>query len=104
MAWDMLDRDPITGVERWLYFEDGKLLGMRFDVPNVDPLLEANAEAEKATHGRRFGDWNRIASVPLVLLEKSGLDTAVDMRDDKFISKWMNDPDHQKFRTSRGNV
>lgn len=104
MGWDLLDRDPLTGRERWLYFENGELKGMRIDVPNVDPILEANAEAEKATHGVRFGDWNRVASIPLTLLEKSGLDTAVDMGDDRYLSKWLNDGDNAAFRTSRGKV
>jgi len=42
--------------------------------------------------------------VPLRLVEKTGLDIATSMRDQRFISKWMNDGDNAKFRTSRGRV
>jgi hypothetical protein len=100
--WTLFDRDPITGREVWFAL-DGKLTHWRIDTP-VDALLEANAEAEKATHGARLPDWNRVASVPFNVLEKTGLDTAVQMRDDRFLSKWLNDGDNAKFRTSRGKV
>lgn len=70
----------------------------------VDDIIEANAEAEKATHGARFGDYNRVASVPLTFIEKTGLDQAIDARDRRYISKILNDGNFQKFRTSRGRV
>lgn len=105
MSWSVFDHDPVTGRTIWVSLDEGppgKTL-WRVEVP-IDGLVEANAEAEKATHGVKFGDWNRIASVPLNILEKSGLDTAVQMRDNRFISKFLNDSDNSKFRTSRGRV
>jgi hypothetical protein len=70
----------------------------------VDAVLEANAEAEKATQGQRFGEYNRVASVPLTFFEKTGLGDAIDGRDKRYISKILNDSDHAKLRTSRGSV
>lgn len=105
MSWSLFEHDPVTGRKIWMSLDEGppgKTL-WRVEVP-IDALAEQNAEAEKATHGVKFGDWNRVASVPLNILEKSGLDTAVQMRDDRFLSKWLNDADHSKFRTSRGRV
>jgi len=105
MSWVLFDTDPDTGRKIWMSLDEGppgKTL-WRVEMP-IDSLIEANAEAEKATHGKRFGDWNRIASVPTNILEQTGLDTAVQMQDDRFLSKWMNDSDNAKFRTSRGRV
>lgn len=102
MSWVLFDRDALTGRE--IYFMlDGDKTHWRIDTP-IDGLVDANAEAVKATEGVRFGDWNRVASVPLNILEKTGLDTAVQMQDDRFLSKWLNDGDNAGFRTSRGRV
>lgn len=80
----------------------GKTL-WRIELP-IDGLVDANAEAEKATQGVRLPDWNRVASIPLNILEKTQLDTAIQMGDDKYVSKLLNDPDFSKLRTSRGAV
>ena len=98
------DHDPEIGRTVWLVFDDqGRMRGAHVE-QEVDAIIEANAIAEKATHGVRFGDYNRVASVPLTFLEKTGLSDAIDARDKKYISKTLNDSDHQKFRTSRGKV
>lgn len=98
------DHDPEIGRTVWLVFDDkGNMKGAHVE-QEVDAILEANAEAEKATHGVRFGDYNRVASVPLTFLERSGLDQAIDARDQRYISKVLNDADNRKFRTSRGSV
>jgi hypothetical protein len=98
------DHDPEIGRTVWLVFDDrGNMKGAHVE-QEVDAILEANAEAEKATHGVRFGDYNRIASVPLTFLERTGLDQAIDARDQRYISKVLNDSDNRKFRTSRGSV
>jgi len=101
-TWTLFDRDPLTGRE--VYFMlDGEHTRWRIDMP-IDGLVNANAEAEKATYGMRFGEWNRVASVPLNILEKTGLDTAIQMGDDRYVSKVLNDSDNSGFRTSRGKV
>ncbi len=105
MSWTLFSDDPLTGRKVWMSLDEGppgKTL-WRVELP-IDGLAEANAEAEKATHGIRLPEWNRVASVPLNVLEQAGLDTAVAMQDDRFLSRWLNDTDHAKFRTSRGKV
>lgn len=98
------EHDPEIGRTVWLVFDDqGRMKGAHVE-QNVDAILEANAEAEKLTHGVRFGDYNRVASVPLTFMEKSGLGDAIDGRDKKYVSKILNDVDYRKLRTSRGNV
>jgi hypothetical protein len=98
------DYDPEIKRTVWLVFDDkGQMKGAHVE-QEVDAILEANAEAEKATHGVKFGDYNRVASVPLTFLEKTGLSDAIDARDQRYVSKVLNDSDHSKFRTSRGRV
>lgn len=98
------DHDPEIGRTVWLVFnERGELRGAHVE-QEVDAILAANVEAEKASHGKRFGEWNRAASVPLTMIEKTGLDIAVDMGDRKYISKILNDSDNAKLRTSRGRI
>ena len=101
-GFTLLDRDPLTGRAVWAKAEDGQWV-FRVDQP-LDALFTANHEAAVETMGRRFGDWNRIASIPHHLVYQNGLAEAVAQRDDRFIAKVLNDSDNAKFRTSRGRV
>jgi hypothetical protein len=104
LLWLLLEDDPEMRRKVWVgYDRAGTPRSARVE-QEVDDIIEANAEAEKATHGARFGDYNRVASVPLTFIEKTGLDQAIDARDRRYISKILNDGDFQKFRTSRGRV
>lgn len=105
MSWSLFSEDMLTGRKVWMSLDEGppgKTL-WRVEMP-IDGLVEANAEAEKLTHGARLPDWNRVASIPLNILEKTQLDTAIQMGDDHYVSKLLNDPDYNKLRTSRGRV
>ena len=106
MPWELIDTDLEQGRYTYAFIEGDKVKAIRVDVPTtaLERLAYENGEAEKATHGRRFGDWNRVASVPLPLLSHMGLDTAIQMGDDRYVSKILNDSDHSKLRTSRGKV
>lgn len=100
----LFDYDPEIKRTVWLVFDDrGQMKGAHVE-QEVDDILDRNAEAEKETYGMRFGDYNRVASVPLTFLEKSGLGDAIDGRDKRYISKVLNDADNAKLRTSRGKV
>lgn len=100
----LFDDDQEIGRKVWLIFDDkGNVRGAHVE-QNVDAIIEANAEAEKLTHGQRFGDYNRVASVPLTFLEKTGLGEAIDHGDRRYLSKILNDAEYSKFRTSRGRV
>jgi len=88
----------------WLVFDDkGNMKGAHVE-QEVDAILEANKMWADISAGSRFGDYNRIASVPLTFLEKTGLGDAIDSGDRRYLSKVLNDGDNAKFRTSRGRV
>lgn len=100
----LFDDDREIGRKTWIIFDDqGRMTGAHVE-QNVDAIIEANGEAEKLTHGERFGDYNRVASVPLTFLEKTGLGDAIDQGDRRYMSKILNDSDNSKLRTSRGKV
>lgn len=104
LNWMLFDDDREIGRKVWLgYDEKGQFKAAHVE-QEVDAILDANAEAEKQSHARRFGDYQRVASIPLTFMEKSGLGDAVDAGDRRFMSKVLNDSDHRKFRTSRGKV
>lgn len=99
----LFEHDPEIGRTVWLVFnERGELRGAHVE-QEVDAILDANAEAEKSSYGR-FGDYQRVASVPLTFFEKAGLGDAVDAGDRRYLSKILNDADYRRFRTSRGSV
>lgn len=69
----------------------------------VDPILEANARLRAANAGKRWGDGQIVASIPLdkyyqeiVPLKKAG--------DQAGIKRWLNDPDNHKLRTFEGKI
>lgn len=100
--WMLMAHDPVTQRSVWMTEQDGQYV-FRVDMP-LNDIFDANAEAEKATHGVPFGDYVRVASVPHHLVYQNGLNDAIEQRDDKFIAKVLNDSDNRKFRTSRGRV
>jgi hypothetical protein len=67
-----------------------------------DANLDANAEFEKSSHGKKMGDWVRFASVPEPLARSLHLDEMLKQGDNKALSRVFNDPDNRKFRTHRG--
>lgn len=71
----------------------------------IDPVLEANAEARAETDGKRWGDGQRIASVPNSLLYGDGYYAkARAAGDKKAMMKWLDDSDQAKLRTKTGRL
>lgn len=104
LHWVLFDDDREIGRKTYIgYDEKGQMRGAHVE-QEVDAIFEANAEAVKLTDGKRFGEWNRAAGVPLTLMEKTGLGDAIAMGDRKYMSKILNDSDYSKLRTSRGKV
>jgi len=70
---------------------------------DVEPILEANKSLHADVDERaRYGEWTRVASIPLVVWEewkKEG-----DVRDPEFLRKKLNDRDNLFFRTRPGRI
>lgn len=98
--WTLFAFDQETGRSIWSTWEDGKI-GFRIDTP-ADAVIEANTIVRNADHGARFGEFVRIASVPMNLYHQAGLAEATAQKDDRFLSKWLNDSDNAAWRTREG--
>jgi hypothetical protein len=100
----LFDYDPEIKRTVWLIFDEkGQMRGAHVE-QEVEEIKEANKAALLDSDGRPFGDYNRVASVPLTLYEKMGLQDAVAGNDRKYLSKVLNDSDYSGLRTSRGRV
>lgn len=99
--WTLFAFDQDTGRSIWSTWIDGKIT-FRIDTP-VDHIIEANTIDRNADHPHRFGDYVRIASVPLQHYHQVGLAEATVQRDDKFLSDWLNNSDNAAFRVREGN-
>jgi len=101
-SWVLIDHDLETGRSVWMAHQGDQYV-FRIDMP-LDDVFEQNNAAVIESMGRRFGDYNRVASIPADLIYYNGVDEALRQRDDKWLSRFLNDPDNRKFRTSRGRV
>lgn len=100
--WRLLSHDPQTGVTNWWLDLGNGTAVIRTDTP-VDELLDDNAEAYNNSIGQRFGNGQVVASIPLNIYHEQ-LAEAQREGDRKFVKRWLNDADNQKFRRFRGNV
>lgn len=101
-GWVLVDWDAATGRSVWS-LTDGQQTHYRFDYP-VENTIKLNAESRAEFAGQRYGDWSRLASVPLNVAYDSGLVEAMNEHDDKFVSRYLNDPDNRAWRTREGSV
>lgn len=101
-AWTLIDYEVETGRSTWMTEQDGQYV-FRVDMP-LNDIFDQNNDAVVESIGRKFGDYNRVASIPHHLIYQNGVDDAMQQHDSKWLAKWLNDPDNKKFRTSRGRV
>lgn len=99
--WELVDYNHHTGKSTWVMY-DGEKTHYRMDYP-VDNLIKENKMHQNALYGQKWGEGQRVASIPLnVYFEK--LAEASIQKDDKYISKWLNDSDNSAFRVKEGRV
>lgn len=99
-GFHLFGKDDAAGTRVWCKHDAGKMV-FRVD-QDVTEIVEANKSVRNETKASGFGDWVRIASVPLTMVEKSGLADAKANGDQKFITRWLNDGDNRAFRTHEG--
>ena len=99
-GFHLFGRDDDAGTRVWCKHEGGGLV-FRVD-QDVRSIVEQNTAIRNETQAKGFGDWVRVASVPLTLMDKAGLNEAKANGDDKFLRRWLNDGDNRAFRTHEG--
>lgn len=97
MISKLFDIDPVFGTVTWHHYDpsSGKVT---LEVKQVvDHLFEQNWEERKATAGQRFGNWRKVASIPIAVywdLKRRGI-----IDDPKEFAKWLNRSENAVFRT-----
>ena len=98
----LMEHDPETGTLKWFVRVSDTHDAIITQTP-VDDLLDANAEAMNASIGKRFGEGQRVASIPMDVYYDKLLEP-VKQHDQKYIARFLNDSDNSKFRTFRGKI
>lgn len=99
--WTLVSYDPQTGRSVWHWF-DGKRLHQRTDYP-VDNIIKDNQAAKSDMSGKRWGEGQRVASIPLDIFYAQ-LNEAQVQGDRSYVKRWLNDSDNAKWRTFEGKV
>mgnify|MGYP006921294479 CR=1 FL=1 len=93
--------DPLLGIKRTFHWDDSNDTFLIQTEQETTEIVEANKAAYNDAPDR-WGDWTRVASIPLSLyfdLKKQGI-----ADDDDAMKKWLNSSDNRFFRTRPGNV
>jgi hypothetical protein len=101
-GWRVFEYLPDIPKISWARMDDQQQMTVRTVMP-VDNLLERNERLRNETAGERWGDGKKVASIPIHIWQRE-LAEAQNQKDEKYLSKWLNDPDHAKFRTKEGKV
>jgi hypothetical protein len=85
----------------WALDEGGKLR-IREVMP-VDEILAENAALQVENLNRPFGDMALVARVPMHIWSNR-LAPAIVQQDRAYLSRWLNDSNHARFRTRAGRI
>ena len=96
-AWTLFDYNVKSGRQVWKRTNPDGSVTYRTDY-HVKEVLTQNAEARVDSIGQRYGDWRRIASIPLNLYFDQ-LAAAQSQRDSRYIDGWLSEND--QFKTFR---
>lgn len=96
------DHDDFTGItEHFIYNPEDDSFSIKTQQENESQILEYNAELRKGSR-ERFGEWDRVAHVPAVVMAQLKRDGILD--DPARYRKWLNDSSNKMFRTREGKV
>jgi len=101
MSRRLIDFDPVSGVahySEWNEIDDA----LRYTaVQDADLILAAN-KIDRDHAPARFGDFAKVASIPLPLFFKLKAEGIIDDR--KRLMAWLRDPDNQMFLCRSGTI
>jgi len=96
--------DEVQGILSWLHVRDDGAWEVVQQAIYAPSLYEANHEAEADSNGQRFGSGKLVASIPVNIAYATGFMAAARERDQKWISRFLNDVDNRLFRRFRGKI
>lgn len=95
--WTLFSSDLKLGRFVWKMENPDGTVTFRTDY-RADGIMDANHAARMDSAGQKYGDWRRIASVPLNL-HYDQMAGAISQRDDGYMDRWLRE--HDKFKTFR---
>ena len=99
--WVLWEQDRALGRRVWARFADGRWhTRTEYD---ATALVEQNRRERNDTAGQRFGEWRKIASIPLNMAFDS-VGQALKEGDRRFVKGFLNDGDNAAFRTFEGRA
>ena len=100
--WVLFSEDPMTGQRVWTC-DLGTHIAVKREFLASEALFDRNRELANDSTGKRWGDGQVAASIPLNVYFEH-LAEARKNNDSKYIRRWLNDSDHRKFRTFEGKL
>lgn len=100
--WRLFDYDFETGRQTWVTTNDDGSQTFRTDYP-AQPTIDVNTAQRNLAQPGWAGDYHHVASIPPDIYFQQ-LAEASRQKDDRYISKWLNDSDNSAWRTKHGNV
>lgn len=103
--WKFVKRDPLTGMTTYEAEIEGVGTILRHEYEMTQELWNANQTIRNETDGKRWGDGQIVASIPMnELFGQTYIGQAYREGDEKAMSKYLNDYDNQRYRTKRGTI
>lgn len=97
--------DPVTGL-RYIFEFNCETEQIRWTTKfeYTQALVETNQRQFNDSLNKRFGDVQKVASIPPNMLFQEGWRQAYMENDEQWINRKLNDPDFAKLRTFRGKI
>jgi argonaute-like protein implicated in RNA metabolism and viral defense len=104
MARRLFSSDPESGITRWWNDDDESDKVVMHTQQDITHIVEANKAAYAMYDGPKdkWGDWTRVASIPLSMYMK--LKAEGKLHDSKYISRMLNDSENRHLRTRPGKL
>lgn len=99
--WHLVDVDPAARKRKYYRFHDGCEQFMT--VEDQEDVMVQNNELLKRSQSDPQKEWRLEARIPMSTYFDQ-LHEAVEQKDEKYISKWINDSDNRGYRTHVGNA
>jgi hypothetical protein len=100
--WRLFSEDKDAGTKTW-FLDIGDHLVFRTDYYAKDELIDLNTARANDSIGKKWGDGQIAASVPLPLFYQK-LAEPTRQKDHAYIRRFLNDPDHARLRTFGGRI
>ena len=97
----LIDHDETTGISHVFHLEADGTATITAE-QDFAPTLELNKQEYNHAGNDRFGEWNKVASIPLTIyndMVKSGM-----VNDQAALKRWLNDSSNRFFRTRPGTI